>query len=272
MATAQSNPFDGASRGTANSPYPSVGPQSQQSSAYPQQSMQKNATYQLSVSCRKLVDRDVFSKSDPVCVLSQRFGASTHWQEVGRTECIKNNLDPSWHTKFKVQERQDLWLRFQVFDWDDNSNKLRNHDFLASHECPLAHVLSSPGQRLVTVMKSGPSRGGQLIVEAEKASTDTSVVKIGLVGRNLDKKDSFGKSDPFFVISKMTAGGGLTPVHKSEVINNNLNPKWQPFSISVGKLCNGDYNCTLKVGDKTSATQYNIVIKVLIKLSVFLFF
>ncbi len=39
----------------------------------------------------------------------------------------------------------------------------------------------------------------------------------------------------------------MTPVHRSEVIKNNLNPQWQPFNISVQQLCAGNTKATLKV-------------------------
>ena len=63
--------------------------------------------------------------------------------------------------------------------------------------------------QFVTVMKQGPSRGGHFIVTAEKASSDVNVVKIKFGARNLDKKDAFGKSDPFFVISKVRVCVGI---------------------------------------------------------------
>lgn len=34
----------------------------------------------------------------------------------------------------------------------------------------------------------------------------------------------------------------FTICHKTEVIKNNLNPVWQPFTIPVRALCNGDYD------------------------------
>ncbi|TWW56353.1 Copine-9 [Takifugu flavidus] len=39
----------------------------------------------------------------------------------------------------------------------------------------------------------------------------------------------------------------FTICHKTEVIKNTLNPVWQPFTIPVRALCNGDYDRTVKV-------------------------
>ena len=42
-------------------------------------------------------------------------------------------------------------------------------------------------------------------------------------------------------------GGGYTLVHKTEHINNNVNPLWNKFTVSVRTLCNGDHDRNIKV-------------------------
>uniref|UniRef100_A0A672SGR0 Copine-5-like n=1 Tax=Sinocyclocheilus grahami TaxID=75366 RepID=A0A672SGR0_SINGR len=39
----------------------------------------------------------------------------------------------------------------------------------------------------------------------------------------------------------------FTICHKTEVVKNTLNPVWQPFTIPVRALCNGDYDRSIKV-------------------------
>ncbi|KAG8002913.1 Copine-9 [Nibea albiflora] len=68
-----------------------------------------------------------------------------------------------------------------------------------------------------------------------------------LCANKLDKKDFFGKSDPFLVFYRSNEDGTFTICHKTEVIKNTLNPVWQPFTIPVRALCNGDYDRTVKV-------------------------
>ena len=54
---------------------------------------------QISVRCTGLVNLDRFSKSDPMCVLFEdKKGA---WIEQGRTEVIKDNLNPDVGQKSK---------------------------------------------------------------------------------------------------------------------------------------------------------------------------
>ncbi|XP_010795093.1 copine-9-like [Notothenia coriiceps] len=68
-----------------------------------------------------------------------------------------------------------------------------------------------------------------------------------LCANKLDKKDFFGKSDPFLVFYRSNEDGTFTICHKTEVIKNTLNPVWQPFTIPVRALCNGDFDRTVKV-------------------------
>ena len=63
---------------------------------------------ELSISGRSLRDLDVFSKSDPMCVVyTQPFGSTStstgkKWQELLRTECIQNNLNPDFTQKVQI--------------------------------------------------------------------------------------------------------------------------------------------------------------------------
>lgn len=48
-------------------------------------------------------------------------------------------------------------------------------------------------------------------------------------------QDTFGKSDPFIRISR-----GMVPVFKTEVVMNNLNPTFRPFTVCLQRLAGGD--------------------------------
>ena len=48
----------------------------------------------LFISGRKLKDLDTFSKSDPVCLIFEKVNGS--WAKIGKTEQIKNNLNPDF--------------------------------------------------------------------------------------------------------------------------------------------------------------------------------
>ncbi|KIH51710.1 C2 domain protein, partial [Ancylostoma duodenale] len=63
-----------------------------------------------------------------------------------------------------------------------------------------------------------------------------------LSARKLDKKDFFGKSDPFLNIYRVNDDGSRLLVHRTEAIMRELNPTWKPFEVNVKMLCFGDRN------------------------------
>ncbi len=198
------------------------------------------------MACLNLKSKDLLSQSDPLCILYVR--REDKWHEVGRTEQIDNDDSPRWQKKFIVdyffEERQEV--KFEVYDWDKKSEKLTDHDYLGKLKTTLGAIVAARGRQFVAVMQKGPSKGGQFVITAEEVSTNRDVVRLHLAATGLDKKDTFSKSDPVLIISKVTGSGQFTPVHKTEVVNNSLNPEWHPFSISVRDLCNGDYDRNLQ--------------------------
>lgn len=48
---------------------------------------------------RNLLDCDVFSKSDPMCVVYMKTPETSKWNEICRTECIHNSLNPDFVKK-----------------------------------------------------------------------------------------------------------------------------------------------------------------------------
>ncbi|XP_055000473.1 copine-5 isoform X2 [Sorex araneus] len=247
---------------------------------------------EITVSCRNLLDKDMFSKSDPLCVMYTQGMENKQWREVGgcglapspawprvhphflsqfgRTEVIDNTLNPDFVRKFIVdyffEEKQNL--RFDLYDVDSKSPDLSKHDFLGQAFCTLGEIVGSSGSRLEKPLTIGAfslnsrtgkpmpavSNGGvpgkkcgTIILSAEELSNCRDVATMQFCANKLDKKDFFGKSDPFLVFYRSNEDGTFTICHKTEVMKNTLNPVWQTFSIPVRALCNGDYDRTIKV-------------------------
>ena len=71
---------------------------------------------QLHLTCKNLMDLDKFSKSDPQVYVFLQDDVAGNWGEVGRTEMIKDNLNPVFTTPINVNyefERLQK-LRFAV--------------------------------------------------------------------------------------------------------------------------------------------------------------
>lgn len=64
---------------------------------------------QLSVSCDHLIDKDIGSKSDPLCVLLQDVGGG-NWTEVRRTMGLTSWRDARTVWGWKVRDCHAYWL------------------------------------------------------------------------------------------------------------------------------------------------------------------
>uniref|UniRef100_F6RP23 Copine-3 n=1 Tax=Xenopus tropicalis TaxID=8364 RepID=F6RP23_XENTR len=203
---------------------------------------------ELSISCTSLLDRDVSSKSDPLCVLLLN-SSGNQWFEIGRTERIKNCLNPKFSQKFLVDYYFEVVqkLKFGIYDIDNKTVDLGDDDFLGEFECTLGQIVASKNLTRPLVLKNGrPAGKGSITISAEEVK-DNRVILFEAEARKLDNKDFFGKSDPYLEFHKQTENGRWQMVHRTEVIKNNLNPVWRPFKIPLQSLCNGDMEKPIRV-------------------------
>merc|ERR1712012_520489 len=205
---------------------------------------------ELSISAKNLRDMDIFSKSDPMCVVSTKPFGSQNFMEIKRTECINNNVNPQWVTKVQMNYmfEEQQYLNFDVYDVDTNSRDLSEHDFLGSCTMTLGQIVSS-GSAVLDLIHPNYKKGtsGSLVVSSEELSMCKDELKLQFLAKKLDKKDWFGSSDPFLRFSRSNEAGTYTVVHQTEHINNNRNPSWKKFTIPVRTLCNGDLDRNIKV-------------------------
>jgi len=198
----------------------------------------------LHISCKGLRNADVGSKSDPLAVVYMRRSETEDWVEMGRTEWIKDNLNPRFVKAVRIRYtfESTQYLRFVVYDIDDERANLAKADLLGEVESTLASVVSSVSGSFTENLIYRPNpkvKAGTLSVFAEEVKQSNLEVTFAIEGKNLDKMDLFGKSDPYIVINQRV-GTNLVPVHKTETIMKTLNPIWHPFTLSAQKLCGGD--------------------------------
>ncbi|XP_071613377.1 copine-2 isoform X3 [Heliangelus exortis] len=202
---------------------------------------------ELSVCGQNLLDRDVTSKSDPFCVLFMEVNGK--WVELDRTETAVNNLNPAFAKKFIVdyhfEEVQKL--KFALFDQDKSSMQLYEHDFLGEFSCTLGMIVSSKKITRSLLLGNGKPAGKGMITIAAQELSDNRVITLSMAGRKLDKKDLFGKSDPFLEFYKPGDDGKWMLVHRTEVIKYTLDPVWKPFTVPLVSLCDGDVEKPVKV-------------------------
>uniref|UniRef100_A0A8C6Q7G7 Copine family member IX n=1 Tax=Nothobranchius furzeri TaxID=105023 RepID=A0A8C6Q7G7_NOTFU len=162
----------------------------------------------------------------PVVVLYVQAVGTKEWREFGRTEVIDNTRNPDFVRKFVLdfffEEKQNL--RFDLGSFASSLCK----DFFQCQLLQSPPTFEVPNEKIPCLIWQ-------------------DIATMQLCANKLDKKDFFGKSDPFLVFYRSNEDGTFTICHKTEVIKNTLNPVWQSFTIPVRALCNGDYDRTVKV-------------------------
>ncbi|XP_077983010.1 copine-3-like [Glandiceps talaboti] len=204
---------------------------------------------ELRISCKNLLDKDITSKSDPLVVLLMEQGS--RWYEFDRTDRVMNSLNPQFSKPFVVdyffEEVQKL--KFAVYDIDNSTTSMDDDDFLGAHETTLGQVVSSGTYTKSLVLKHNkPAGRGAITIVAEEMSGTNDILNMSFRATKLDKKDFFGKSDPYLEFWKAgNRSGDWVLVHRTEYIKNNINPTWKPFKVSVQSMCNGDFEKKIKV-------------------------
>lgn len=215
----------------------------------PGSAVSPSADIELALACRGLSGTDVMSKSDPMCVTYVQPFGQNKWVEFHRTETVKNNQDPNFVSKvlisYRFEEKQPLL--FEVYDTDSKDKDLSTHDFLGTITIPLGQLVANKRNKLQLTDRDGNLKSSYLVITAEELGMDRDEVILEMSGFKLDKKDFFGKSDPFLEIFKLTDTGNYTLVYKTDVIKDTLTPRWKKFTIPVRTFCNGDYERDLKI-------------------------
>ncbi|CAL4187739.1 unnamed protein product, partial [Meganyctiphanes norvegica] len=198
---------------------------------------------------RNLRDMDVFSKSDPMCVVYHQPFGSKQWQELKRTECIDNTLNPDFMTKVPItyffEEAQHL--KFCVYDLDSNSHDLSQHDFIGGCECTLAQLVSSRTVELTLVNPEYSGNNGTIVITTEELSASKEELSIQFVGKKLENTHWFSSITPFLEFFKSNENGSYTLVHRTETAYKTVNPTWKEMNVQLRTFCSADYDRNLKV-------------------------
>ncbi|KAG2694927.1 hypothetical protein I3760_08G166700 [Carya illinoinensis] len=233
---------------------------------------QRFTRVELSLSAINLRDRDIISKSDPMAVVYAK-NIDGKLEELGRTEVILNSLNPTWIEKVTVAFQFEIVqpLVFHVYDVDTKFHnipvktlKLKDQDFLGEATCVLSEVLTKQNRSLTLNLCSkighvGLRNLGVLTIHAEETVASRRVVEMMLHCSYLDNKDIFSKSDPFLRISRIVESGGSIPICKTEVVNNNLNPKWKPLCLSMQQFGSKDNPLIIECFDFNSSGKHSLI-------------
>lgn len=208
-----------------------------------------NATkVNLFLSAFHLPNLDVTSKSDPQVTVTLSDARGT--RVIGQTEIVQDNLNPKFakHITFDYYFEEPQVLTFEIHDVDAHSR-----DYIGQVTCNVGDVFGARGQELARqiALKSVKLLGKSpvLVIRGEEVKGANASVLMRFSGSHLDKKDPgpFAKSDPYLNIFKELPDGTRTLVHRTNTVMKDLNPQWQPVTLHISVLCNGDAKMPLYI-------------------------
>ena len=206
---------------------------------------------QLFISCRKLKDMDVFSKSDPTVEVYRKSTREGEWNKLGRTEVIWDNLNPDFTTYFLLEFHfeEQTFLKFKVYDVNDKSESIQNSDYIGEAETTLGEIIGSPGQQLIKTLRipGNKESRGNIVLRTEQTTISREKIQLKVSAKDLeDISGFFSKFKPFFYVSRVMENGTYQRVYASEHCSGK-SPSWKRFEKLAGELCNNDYNRPLLI-------------------------
>ncbi|CAD8072644.1 unnamed protein product [Paramecium sonneborni] len=209
--------------------------------------MQSGCKITLHLACRKLKDKDTFSKSDPqILIFGKQFRNNCldqNWSIIGKTETIQNNLNPNFQTSiildyiFEIKQP----LRFEVRDVDGD-----NFDDLGFVETTVGIIFGSRNQTCILDL----NQGGKLITMCEKNQDLNELYIMQIKGSNL-KGSWCSQPNPSFKLYKCTNSNEFF-AYQSELVHKTSNPSWKTFQMKQ-----------FKIGDKFKLEVYNSINKII---------
>eukprot|EP00934_Nitzschia_sp_Nitz4_P002879 Nitzschia sp. Nitz4//scaffold30_size153850//60720//61724//NITZ4_002772-RA/size153850-augustus-gene-0.57-mRNA-1//1//CDS//3329547244//2869//frame0 len=216
-------------------------------------SMANNDRYQLSLHGIDLPNKRWFGRSSPYATVKILTGRQ-RGKELGQTEHLEADLNPDWCKIFFLEFSPAEITDIEVVIWDYNVG----HEplWIGEAKFEATSVFQEPGH--TQSRQIGRSDSSRLYCHIEKSRLGPADGKLHLHLRGLDMKNvepgifGLGRSDPFFELSKKNADYSIgqvkwNVVYRSEHIDNNLNPYWQPVSLGLEEVCYGSLDWPLKI-------------------------
>ena len=223
-------------------------------------------TVELFFSCRSLANMDIIGKSDPVIYLKKHV-TGHNYAEVGRTEVIRNDLNPDFARSFNLEFIFETKQKFKVEVIDvDNFNTL-DGDYIGSAEFELADIIGSMhNMKILRLMDKKGNETGKCIVRLDKVKEENKkliTIKMGV--NNIPKTSFFANHNSFVKIYKLRLTEAVLErikdqdtdysklpvnewllVYKSKAIKGK-DISLAPINMKSSKLCNNNFDIPLRV-------------------------
>lgn len=177
------------------------------------------------------------TNSDPICRTCIFDPKSSRFTNYTQTEPSSDKINPKWDTKIEL---------IYIFE----SKQAIQFIIEDSQKIPIGHFTTTLGKILSEFELIGNLEGfcsNSLIkISAKELKKSYEKVTLHLRAHNVDKMDFFGKSDPYFILSKK-CNISWVQTYKSEIIKKTLDPIWKPFELTLSSICDNDTTLPLRL-------------------------
>ena len=228
--------------------------------------LEDKESVELFFSCRNLKDMDFIGKSDPLLILYKHIEGK-HFSEVGRTEVIKNNLNPDFTKSFRLEFIFETKQKYKVILTDVDNFSTMEGDFLGSAEFELADIIGSlQNMKIMRLRGRKGEETGKCIVRLDKV--DESVKKLisltfGVEG--VPKSGFFSSRNSFVKIYKLRLSNKILQEAKSGDIkfdNLQVNAWLLNYKSSSKKGKDINFNQIVMKGSKLCNNNFDIPLKI----------
>ena len=186
---------------------------------------------EVNVSARSLTTmNDPNKQMSTHCVLLISNSLNDEFILTDKTELNDNCLNPDWNKRFiiafKFSEIQTL--RFDVYkSWHKTGETVIR----------LSELIAAKDGFTMKAIKSQNRQVGKLLITYKEVETNKETVLMDMSAKNLDKKDTFGESDPYLIISNIEQNGNVNQIYTSQVVRQTVSPVWKAIKIKTKALC-----------------------------------
>jgi len=165
---------------------------------------------------------------------------------LGKTEVIKNSLSPNWTTAFLFDYEfgKETHINISVID----EVRKTSDKPMGSAVFEIGDILGSRGSIKAKKLKKGGTLYARICKAAPRSAGKLALRMKGIKLKNVD--GMFNKSDPFFELKRTydgPGGGSWKAIYRSKHVKNDLNPRWEPATIDVNSLCDGDLDRKVQI-------------------------
>ncbi|XP_074325136.1 protein BONZAI 1-like isoform X2 [Apium graveolens] len=230
---------------------------------------------ELSLSASNLRDLGALSESNPVAVINVK-GSDGTLQELGRTEVVPKSQNPQWTTKHIISYYFEVvqTLVFHLYNVDEQFQdlevkmlKLDELQLLGEATCVLSEIITKSSRSLTidlmciedSIRTNHRGKSGHLTICAEECANSKITTELVLRCLDLECEDLFGRTDPFVVISKCLDNGAPLPICKTEVLNNDLTPVWEPVFLNIQQVGSKETSLLIECFNYNSNGRHDLI-------------